>query len=73
MPCDIYEQREREYEQIRKDWNYYTPDDRRVLRGMSERRLKATSKRLKSKMDDLSRGMIYHLSGCEACKSERHR
>ena len=70
MPCEAYEQLEREWKSAKQEWaSFAYPQNKAlVLSGVSDRKSKQMVKAAKEKMSQLSEGMNWHRQECEACK-----
>ncbi len=68
MPCETYEQLEREWKSAQEEWAYFAYPENKALRGVSDRKSKQMAKAAKEKMSQLSEQMSLHRQGCEACK-----
>ncbi len=65
MPCEAYEQLQRQLKSAQQEWAYFAYPQNKVLRGVSDRKTKQMAK---EKMSQLSERMSWHQQGCEACK-----
>ncbi len=68
MPCEAYEQLQRQLKSAQQERAYFAYPQNKVLRGVSDRKSKQMAKAAKEKMSQLSERMSWHQQGCEACK-----
>jgi hypothetical protein len=65
MPCEAYEQLQRQLKSAQQEWAYFAYPQNKALRGVSDRKSKQMAK---EKMSQLSERMSWHQQGCETCK-----
>ncbi len=69
MPCETYEQLEREWKSAQEEWAYFAyPQNKSLRGGVSDRNSKQMAEAAKEKMSQLSKQMDWHRQECEACK-----
>lgn len=68
MPCEDYEELQREFKYAREEYAQFAYEENRMLRGVSDSKARQIAKAAKEKMSELTKRMQYHRDGCEKCK-----
>jgi len=68
MPCQTYEALEQSLKSARSEFAYFTFDENKALRGMSDRQSKQFAKKAQERISELSKHISWHRQTCAECK-----
>jgi hypothetical protein len=70
MACQTYQALEQDLKGVRTEFAYFTFDENKTLRGMSDRQSKQCAKKARERISELSKEISWHRQTCAECKGE---